>query len=439
MDLSTTFKELGLIAPLLQQLEKLNYKSPSPIQASCIPLLLQQKDVMGLAQTGTGKTAAFALPLIQHLIENPAKVKPNHVRSLILSPTRELARQIHDNIVSYGKHLKLSTSVVFGGVGYGHQKKALSRGIDILVATPGRLIDLMAQKAVRLHAVETLVMDEADRMLDMGFLPAIKKIVAEVPSKRHTQLFSATMPDSISRLAKGLLSNPETVMITPPTKTADKVEQWLCHVSGQDAKRDVLLSFLEDQKDKGLTLLFTRTKHGANRLASYLNGKGHPSAAIHGGKGQGTRDRLMKEFRNGTTRILVATDVAARGIDVKDIDLVINYDLPMEPEVYIHRIGRTARAEATGSSISFCSHDEIKYAKAIQKLLGMAIPLHETSQQAPASMKARMERPSETPRKRDNRDRQRPRRRNSRTASSRQRSSQRAASSAANAYMAARA
>lgn len=384
MDLSPSFKELGLSAPLLQQLEKLNYKSPTPIQAASIPVLLQKKDIMGLAQTGTGKTAAFALPLIQVLSESRREVRANHTRALILSPTRELALQIHDNIVSYGKALKLSSAVIFGGVGYGPQIKALGRGVDILVATPGRLIDHMEKKTVRLEGVETLILDEADRMLDMGFAPDLRKIVAKVPTKRHTQLFSATMPDNILKLATNMLRNPETIMITPPTTTAEKVEQSLCHVSSQTEKREVTLQLLRSRPEKLLTLMFTRTKHGANKLASFLSTKGFPAGAIHGNKSQSTRERMLREFRTGKTPILVATDIAARGIDVKNIDLVINFDLPMEPEVYIHRIGRTARAEASGTAITLCSPDELKYAKAVQKTLGFSLDLHEKSKPAPA-------------------------------------------------------
>lgn len=393
MQLSPNFKDLGLISPLLNQLENLNYTTPSPIQAASIPILLQKKDMIGLAQTGTGKTAAFALPLIHNLSESPIRLKPRQVRSLILSPTRELAQQILANIISYGKQLNISATAVFGGVGYRPQINALGKGVDILVATPGRLVDLLERKSLSLSDVETLILDEADRMLDMGFLPSIRKILSCIPQKRHTQLFSATMPSSISSLAKDMLHNPETVMITPPTKVADKVEQSLCYVDSPAEKREKLVSFLPAKENSGLTLLFTRTKHGANKLASFLNGKGFMSSALHGGKLQSQRDRLMKNFRQGTTPILVATDIAARGIDVKNIDLVINYDLPMEPESYIHRIGRTARANASGKAISFCSSDEIKYAKRIHRLLGSSIPLHSESNPVPVSMEERPARP----------------------------------------------
>ncbi|WP_418168616.1 DEAD/DEAH box helicase, partial [Akkermansia sp.] len=310
---STTFRELGLSAPILRQLEKLEYKTPTPIQAACIPLLLQNKDLMGLAQTGTGKTAAFALPLIQQFSEHPRKPLARQVRALILSPTRELAAQIHDNICAYAKGLNLSTAVIFGGVGYAPQFKKLAGGLDILVATPGRLIDHLERQTVNLGGVETLILDEADHMLDMGFAPALKKIVAKIPKKRHTQMFSATMPDNILQLAQSLLQEPETVMVTPPAATADRVEQSLCMVGSQAEKRPLTLDLLEQQEQPGRTLIFTRTKHGANRLASFLTGKDHPASAIHGDKSQGTRERMLREFRSGETPILVATDIAARG------------------------------------------------------------------------------------------------------------------------------
>lgn len=382
----TTFKELGLSAPILRQLEKLEYKIPTPIQAACIPLLLEGRDLMGLAQTGTGKTAAFALPLIQQFSEHPRQPRPRSVRALILSPTRELAAQIHDNICAYSKGLNLSTTVIFGGVGYAPQFKKLAAGLDILVATPGRLIDHLDRQTVSLDGVETLVLDEADHMLDMGFLPALKKIVSKIPRKRHTQMFSATMPDNIRQLAQSLLHEPQTVMITPPAATADRVEQSLCMVPTQAEKRPLTLTLLEQQEQPGRTLIFTRTRHGANRLASFLTGRNHPASAIHGDKSQGTRERMLREFRSGETPILVATDIAARGIDVKDVQLVINYDLPAEPEVYVHRIGRTARAGAAGEAIALCAPDETGKAKDIHKLLGRVLPVHPSSTELPVEL-----------------------------------------------------
>lgn len=383
---STTFKELGLSAPILRQLEKLEYKIPTPIQSACIPLLLQKKDLMGLAQTGTGKTAAFALPLIQHFSEQSQKPLPRKVRALILSPTRELAAQIHDNICAYAKGLNLSTAVMFGGVSYGPQFKKLAAGLDILVSTPGRLIDHLERQTISLDRVETLILDEADHMLDMGFAPALKKIVSKIPRNRHTQMFSATMPDNIRELAQALLNEPETIMVTPPAATADKVEQSLFMVKSQADKRNTTLNLMVERENPGRTLIFTRTKHGANRLASFLTEKAFPASAIHGDKSQGARERMLREFRSGETPILVATDIAARGIDVKEIQLVINYDLPEEPEVYVHRIGRTARAGASGQAISLCSPDEIKKARDMHRLLGRILPVHSSSQELPEEL-----------------------------------------------------
>lgn len=385
---STTFRELGLSAPILRQLEKLEYKTPTPIQAACIPLLLRNKDLMGLAQTGTGKTAAFALPLIQRFSEHPGKPPARQARALILSPTRELAAQIHDNIRAYAQGLNLSTAVIFGGVGYTPQFKKLAGGLDILVATPGRLIDHMERRTVSLGSVETLILDEADHMLDMGFAPALKRIVAHIPEKRHTQMFSATMPDNIRRLAQALLQEPETVIVSPPSATADRVEQSLCVVGSEAEKRPLTLNLLKQQEQPGRTLIFTRTKHGADRLASFLTGKNRPASAIHGGKSQNARERMLREFRSGETPVLVATDIAARGIDVKDVRLVINYDLPEEPEVYVHRIGRTARAGAAGEAIALCSPGEIGKARNVHRLLGRLLPAHASSAAVPSELRS---------------------------------------------------
>ena len=385
---STTFRELGLSAPILRQLENLEYKTPTPIQEACIPLLLQNKDLMGLAQTGTGKTAAFALPLIQQLSERSGKPPGRRVRALILSPTRELAAQIHENIRAYARGLHLSTAVIFGGVGYASQFKELAGGLDIMVATPGRLIDHLERRTVSLDGVETLILDEADHMLDMGFAPALKKIVSKIPRKRHTQMFSATMPDNIRQLAQTLLQKPETVRVSPPSSTADRVEQFLCMVGSQSEKRLLTLELLKQQELPGRTLIFTRTRHGADRLASFLSGKDYPASAIHGDKSQGRRERMLREFRSGETPVLVATDIAARGIDVKDVRLVINYDLPEEPEVYVHRIGRTARAGAAGQAIALCSPEEIRKARNVHKLLERLLPVHASSASVPAELRA---------------------------------------------------
>lgn len=376
----TSFEELGLRAPILAALTGLGYKTPTPIQAACIPLLLEARDIIGLAQTGTGKTAAFALPLIQRFSTQRAPLRRGKIRSLILSPTRELAQQIHDNIVSYSRGLSIASAVMFGGVGYTPQTKALSRGLDILVATPGRLMDHMEQGNVNLSEVEVLILDEADRMLDMGFAPAIKKIASKLPAQRHTQLFSATMPPKIRMLAEQMLRNPETVAVTPPTMTADKIDQSIYHVDAQADKKNFILNILQEtHQDDDRVLIFTRTKHGADRLAKFLSKNEFPSSAIHGDKTQGARERMLKAFKKGDTPILIATDLASRGIDVKGINLVINHDLPNEPEVYIHRIGRTARAGAEGQALSFCSPDEAPYFRDIQKLIGKKLPMHKDS------------------------------------------------------------
>ncbi len=376
----TSFEELGLRAPILAALTGLGYKTPTPIQAACIPLLLESRDIIGLAQTGTGKTAAFALPLIQRFSMQRVPLRKGKIRSLILSPTRELAQQIYDNIISYSRGLSITSSVMFGGVGYSPQTKALSRGLDILVATPGRLMDHMERGNVNLSEVEVLVLDEADRMLDMGFAPAIKKIAAKLPPQRHTQLFSATMPPKIRMLAEQMLRNPETVAVTPPTMTADKIEQSIYHVDTQADKKNYILTLLQEtHQNNDRVLIFTRTKHGADRLAKFLTKNEFPSSAIHGDKTQGARERMLKAFKTGDTPILIATDLASRGIDVKGINLVINHDLPNEPEVYIHRIGRTARAGAEGQALSFCSPDEVPYCRDIQKLIGKRLPLHKNS------------------------------------------------------------
>lgn len=379
MTTSLSFSSLGLASPILLAVQKQGYTTPTPIQAECIPSIIQGKDLMGLAQTGTGKTAAFALPLLHKISEHPRRIRPHNCRALILCPTRELAMQIHDSLRKYGKNLEVTTAVIYGGVSYGPQLKALGRGVDILVATPGRLMDHMANHAVDLSSADMLILDEADRMLDMGFAPSIKKICAELPRNRQTLLFSATMPDAISKLAKALLNNPKTVSIVSEHRTADNIEQSLCHVHSQADKRQLTVDILE-QTAYGLTLIFTRTRHGANRLAKHLSQSKIPASAIHGDKSQNARERALEAFRSGKTPVLVATDVAARGIDVKDIDLVINYDLSHEPEDYVHRIGRTARAGASGQAISFCAPEEVKQLRDLQNHLNVRLPLHPASQ-----------------------------------------------------------
>ncbi|MBE2216035.1 MAG: DEAD/DEAH box helicase [Opitutaceae bacterium] len=366
-DTTVTFTSLNLAEPLLRALAEKNYTHPSPIQAQAIPHLLQGRDIFGCAQTGTGKTAAFALPILQLLDARPKARTPGRPRVLILTPTRELAAQIGDNIALYGKHLKLRHTVIFGGVGQQPQVDRLQAGVDIVVATPGRLLDLMGQGAVRLDQIEIFVLDEADRMLDMGFAPDVKRVIQRLPAKRQSLLFSATMPQEIRDIAANLLRDPIDIAVTPVATTAERIDQRVMFVQGADKHR--LLVHVLEKHDDGLVLVFTRTKHGANRLVQKLDRDGIPAAAIHGNKSQGARTRALDDFRTGRTRVLVATDIAARGIDVKGIGLVVNFDLPNEPEAYVHRIGRTARAGADGLAISFCSPDEREYLRDIQRLI----------------------------------------------------------------------
>jgi ATP-dependent RNA helicase RhlE len=363
----TDFASLGLSEPLLKALQAEGYTTPTPIQAQSIPYLLAGKDMLGLAQTGTGKTAAFSLPLLQRLEENYKRPAPKSCRMLVLTPTRELAVQVHESIGAYGRHLRLKRCEIFGGVGMVPQIKRMSGGVDILVATPGRLLDLMGQGHIRLDHVEVLVLDEADRMLDMGFIPAIRKIVAAVPKVRQTVLFSATMPETIASLAAGVLHCPERVEVVPQSTTAAKVEQKVMFVSRED-KRTLLTDLLGDKAIER-ALVFTRTKHGANRVAELLDKSGIPADAIHGNKSQGARQKALSSLRDGSIRVLVATDIAARGIDIDGITHVVNFELPNEPESYVHRIGRTARAGASGQAISLCDMDEVPLLRAIEKTI----------------------------------------------------------------------
>ena len=371
---SVTFTSLNLAEPLLRALAEKNYTHPSPIQAQAIPHLLQGRDLFGCAQTGTGKTAAFALPILQLLDARPKQRVPGRPRVLILTPTRELAAQIGDNIALYGKNLRLKHAVIFGGVGQQPQVDRLAGGLDIVVATPGRLLDLMGQGAIHLDQIEIFVLDEADRMLDMGFAPDVRRVIQRLPQKRQSLLFSATMPQEIRDIAARLLRDPISIEVTPVATTAERIDQRIMHVDGANKHR-LLVHVLEKHRD-GLVLVFSRTKHGANRLVQKLDRDGIPAAAIHGNKSQGARTRALDDFRNGRTRVLIATDIAARGIDVKGIGLVVNFDLPNEPEAYVHRIGRTARAGADGLAISFCSPDEREYLRDIQRLIRQDIPVH---------------------------------------------------------------
>jgi ATP-dependent RNA helicase RhlE len=371
----TEFSGLELAQPLLRAISDEGYKTPTPIQAKAIPPLLDGRDLLGVAQTGTGKTAAFALPTLHHLTQDGSKLQPMKPRALILAPTRELASQISDSFRRYSRHMGLRSAVVFGGVSIRPQIKTLAQGVHVLVATPGRLLDLMNQGKVRLDAVEIYILDEADRMLDMGFIRDVKKITAAVPQQRQTALFSATMPQSVQGLADGLLVDPVRVEVAPAATTVEKVSQRVLFVA-KDKKR-ALLSDLMADADISRVLIFTRTKHGANRVAKHLGQIGVDADAIHGNKSQGARERALKGFRSGKLRALVATDIAARGIDVEGVTHVINFDLPNEPESYVHRIGRTARAGASGMAISFCDHEERAYLADIEKVIRQTVPVDE--------------------------------------------------------------
>jgi ATP-dependent RNA helicase RhlE len=362
-----TFEELGLVPPLLKALAAEGYTAPTPIQLQAIPFALAGRDVQGIAQTGTGKTAAFALPILQRLAANPKRVGPGGCRVLVLSPTRELASQIADSFRVYGKFMNLKSTVMFGGVPKGRQARAMQMGVDILVATPGRLMDHMQDRTVRLDQVEILVLDEADHMLDLGFIVPIRRIVQQIPAQHQTLFFSATMPGEIGGLAGQMLKNPAHVAVTPVATTAERVEQHVIMVE-TSRKRAVLFDLLMGPA-AGRTLVFTRTKHGADRVVKYLEESGLAAAAIHGNKSQGQRERALSDFRSGKCRVLIATDIAARGIDVDGVTHVINYDLPNVAESYVHRIGRTARAGATGVAISLCDGEERAFLRGIEKLI----------------------------------------------------------------------
>jgi len=367
MNTITSFSQLDIIDPIRRALSTEGYTVPTPIQAQAIPLLLAGRDLLGCAQTGTGKTAAFAIPILTRLAGTARREGLRGPRALVLAPTRELASQIGESFATYGRNLSLRHVVVFGGVGQKPQVDGIRRGAEILVATPGRLLDLMQQGHVRLDGVEALVLDEGDRMLDMGFIQPIRRIVAAVPRKRQTMLFSATLPPDIVALASGMLNNPVTVSVTPTASTAEKVSQWVLHVQSNN-KRNLLAEVLRDRA-MARVLVFTRTKHGANRVAEHLNRGGVCTAeAIHGNKSQSARERALAGFKKGNVRVLVATDIASRGIDVDGITHVINFELPNEPESYVHRIGRTGRAGAAGIALSFCDPSERTFLRDIERL-----------------------------------------------------------------------
>jgi ATP-dependent RNA helicase RhlE len=372
----TPFEALPLAAPLLNVLRELGYHTPSPIQAQAIPLLLQGRDLLGCAQTGTGKTAGFALPILDALHRQPVQVRPRCCRTLVLAPTRELAAQVGKSFATYGRDVRFSHTLIYGGVGQVPQVNAMRRGVDVLVATPGRLLDLIDQRHVDLSQVGFFVLDEVDRMLDMGFLRDVKRIVSLLPAKRQSLFFSATLAPNIVELAHTILRDPAHVSIEPETTTAEKIEQRICFLS-RESKRPLLEQLLRARAEaagQNLTIVFSRTKHGANKLAKSLNASGFAADAIHGNKSQAQREKALERFRKGLTPVLVATDVAARGVDVKDVGLVVNYDLPNEPEAYVHRIGRTGRAGADGMAVSFCSEDELEFLREIEKTIRMPIP-----------------------------------------------------------------
>ena len=380
-----SFTSLGLSAPILKAVANKGYETPSAIQAQAIPAVLEGKDVMAAAQTGTGKTAGFTLPLLE-LLSRGNRAQAKKVRALVLTPTRELAAQVAESVETYGKYLPLKSAVVFGGVGIGPQISKLGKGVDILVATPGRLLDLYNQGAVNFNQLEVLILDEADRMLDMGFIHDIKKILRVLPAKRQNLMFSATFSDDIRKLAKGLVNNPIEISVTPRNATAKSVEQYIYQVD-QKQKTAALIHLIK-QNDWKQVLVFSRTKHGANRIAKNLEAKDLTAAAIHGNKSQGARTKALANFKSGAVRVLVATDIAARGIDIDQLPNVVNFDLPNVPEDYVHRIGRTGRAGASGQAVSLVSADESKLLRDIERLIKQTIPRKEVEGFVPTQVVA---------------------------------------------------
>ena len=371
-----TFEQLSLIEPILKALKTEGYTNPTPIQERAIPVVLERKDLLGCAQTGTGKTAAFAIPILQILYNDSISRKGfKHIRTLVLTPTRELATQINESFASYGRHTNLKHDVIFGGVSQYTQTAALRNGTDILIATPGRLLDLMNQGYIHLDHLEIFVLDEADRMLDMGFIHDVKKIIRELPREKQTLFFSATMPKEIAGLANSILNNPVKIEVTPPSTTVEKINQSIYFVHKND-KQSLLMHLIKENRISR-SLVFTRTKHGADKIARYLNNANVKADALHGNKSQGQRERALANFKSGRLNVLVATDIAARGIDVDELTHVINFDLPNVPETYVHRIGRTGRAGANGIALSFCDAEEKAYLKDIHKLIAQVIPVTE--------------------------------------------------------------
>ncbi len=370
----TSFADLELIEPLLKAIAESGYTNPTPIQINAIPPLLKGGDLLGVAQTGTGKTAAFALPLLQRLAAHPKRLENKRPRVLILTPTRELAIQIEESFRVYGKHMKMKFAVIFGGVGQSPQVRSLAQGVDVLVATPGRLMDLIEQRYLDLSQLEVFVLDEADRMLDMGFIHTIRKVITLLPKKRQTLFFSATMPAEITKLSASMLHEPTRVEVTPVSSTAEMIQQFVLYVE-KSKKRDLLRHVLVDKALKRV-IVFTRTKHGANKVAEVLEKNRISSAAIHGNKSQNARQKALEDFRAGKVRVLVATDIAARGIDIDNVTHVINFEIPNIAESYVHRIGRTARAGAEGIAISFCDEEERSFIREIEKVIRRPIPVN---------------------------------------------------------------
>ncbi|MBN1948423.1 MAG: DEAD/DEAH box helicase [Candidatus Cloacimonetes bacterium] len=369
-----SFKLLGIIEPVLKALRGEGYLHPTPIQEKSIPILLSKKDLLGCAQTGTGKTAAFAIPILQHLyLDQQRDHHRRQIRALVVTPTRELAVQIGDSFTTYGKYTGLKNTVIYGGVKQGSQTQTLQQGVDILIATPGRLLDLMGQGYISLRSIEYFVLDEADRMLDMGFLPDIRKIIDELPKNRQSLFFSATMPAEIIDLSRRILGDPEKVIINPEKSTTDLIVQAVYFVKKKD-KSGLLVHILQTEPVESV-LVFSRTKHGADKIARFLLKAGINVDTIHGNKSQSARQRALDNFKSGSIKVLVATDIAARGIDVEELSLVVNYDLPNIPEMYIHRIGRTGRASTSGIALSFCDVEEKAYLRDIQKLINTNIPV----------------------------------------------------------------
>lgn len=404
------FENLNLIAPILKAVKEKGYTHPTPIQEQAIPVILQGRDLLGCAQTGTGKTAAFAIPTLQILAE--AKRKGNWskgIKALIITPTRELAIQINESFAEYGKGLGFSHTVIFGGVKQFHQVKKIKLGVDILIATPGRLIDLMNQRIIHLNDLKFFTLDEADRMLDMGFIHDVKKVIVKLPRKRQSLFFSATMPPTITKLAETLLTNPVRVEVTPVSSTAETVAQKMYLVEKSN-KKALLTHVLKDAKIPS-ALVFTRTKHGANKLAQFINGAGFSAEAIHGNKSQSARQKALKNFKDKQIQVLVATDIAARGIDIDELSHVINFEIPNEPESYVHRIGRTGRAKKTGTALSFCDKDEQDYVRDIHKLIDRPIPIETDhpyhKQHAMQEPKVKKRKPGQTPFQRQKNDNKR--------------------------------